>query len=78
MKEKIVLIDWDDASSNSGYWDDHRLEDFGLVRNQSVGHLIRSDRKQVVIAMDRWRDGDRRYRTIATIPRGMIKKITYL
>ena len=78
MKDKIVSIEWDDASSNSGYWDDHRLEDFSLVHNCSVGHLIRRDRKQVVIAMERWRDGDRRYRTTETIPRGMIKKITYL
>lgn len=81
MKEKIVCVEWEDAGFYRGSYDRDDPDFFIPVATKSVGHLIKSDKKRVIISMQRFygADGesnDERYLNI--IPRKMIKKITYL
>ena len=78
MKGKIVCIEWDDAAFNQSYWDEKAPEDFGVIHNRTVGHLIKIDKKVVITSTDNWVAPDSRHRHISTIPRKMITKITYL
>ena len=80
MKEKIVCIEWDDASFNSGYYDKADPERYEQLRTKSVGHLIKSTSKEVIIGTDCWRYSKepREYRHITTIPRKMINRIMEL
>ena len=79
-KEKIVCVDWEDAAYNSGSYDAKAPEDFEVILNKTVGHIVKSERGKVIVATDKWFESGSgiRYRHISTIPRGMIKKITYL
>lgn len=80
-KERLVCVEWDDAGYNGGYYDrDDDSGRFGLVNTKTVGHLVRSGRREVIVAQDRFdlSDGSIDLRHIATIPRGMIRKIRYL
>ena len=80
MKEKIVCVEWDDASFNSGYYDAKDKEKFEPVKTKTAGFVVKSDRKSLIISHDRFYDEegkiDERY--ITTIPRAMIRKITEL
>ena len=81
MKEKIVCVEWDDASFNQGYYDKKSPEDFRQVRTRTVGHLIKKSSKEVLVSIDRFYNPAGKLendRHITTIPRKMIKKITYL
>ena len=80
-KERLVCVEWDDAGYNGGYYDN--ADDsgrFGLVHTRTVGHLVKSGRRAVIVAQDRFdlSDGDIDLRHTATIPRGMIRRIRYL
>jgi len=76
MKERIVLVEWDDAASNSGYYDQEHPEKFEPVRCRTVGHFISKDKKAIVIASEVFDDGDKRH--IHTIPKKMIVKVMEL
>ena len=82
MKEKIVCIEWDDAAYNSGYYDKKYPEDFEPVFTRTVGHLIRSTKKTVLLASDRFYDVQEKKpeddRHISIIPKKMIRKIIVL
>jgi len=81
MREKIVCIEWDDACFYSGGFDDKVTSNFSLIKIRTVGHLVKSTPKEIIVSQDRSyltsgkRDEDRH---ISTIPRGMIRKITEL
>lgn len=80
MKEKIVCVEWEDASSNSGYYNKNNPQEFSPFPTKTVGHLIKRDKKAVVVSQDRFYkdgkiDGDRH---ISTIPKKMIKRIVVL
>ena len=80
MKERIVCVEWDDASFNSGYYEEKEPERFEQVRTRSIGFLIKSTPKEIILSSDRYYlknkiDGERH---INTIPRKMIRKITQL
>ena len=80
MKERIVCIEWDDASSNSGYYDEKYPEKFTPVSTKTVGHLVKKDNTCVIVSQERFYengkpDGDRH---IVTIPRKMIRHISEL
>ena len=77
-KEKIVCVEWEDAAYNSGYYDKKSPEDFVPVRTRTVGHLVKRTKESVIVAMERFYEGDKPTddRHISTIPRKMIKKIT--
>jgi len=80
MKERIVCVEWDDASFSSGYYDKTEPERFEQLETKTVGHVVKSDPKQIILSTDRWLncDGKPEYRHITTIPKKMIKKIVEL
>ena len=73
---KIVAVHWIDACTNSGYYDKEHPERFDPIHCVTVGHLVRKNRNDVVVASESFSDGDRRH--IHTIPRGMVSKVVYL
>lgn len=80
-KEQVVCIEWDDASSHSGFYDKRRPEDFEPVRVKTVGHWIKRTKRAVIVSQERFynskgkRDDDRH---IIVIPKKMIRRIVYL
>ena len=81
MKEKIVCVEWEDASSNSGYYDKRRPEDFEPVLARTVGHFIKRTKRAVIVAQERFYDDRGKpesERHIITIPKKMIRKVTEL
>lgn len=81
MKEKIVCVEWDDASYDNGYYYHDKAPSFTPIKTRSVGHLIKSSRKSITISQERFYDSDSKAtddRHISCIPRGMIRKVTYL
>ena len=80
MKEKIVSIEWDDACYNTGYYDRNDPAKYTQLRTKSVGHLIKSNSKEIIIGTDCWNAPKEptEYRHITTIPKKMIKKISIL
>lgn len=79
-KEKMVRIEWDDASYNSGYYNKDKPQDYMPVPTSTVGHLVKSNRKTIIVSQDRFYKGgkidDDRY--LGIIPKKMIKRITVL
>ncbi len=81
MKEKIISIEWDDACYNTGYYDAKDPESYSQLRTKTVGHLIKSNSKEITVGTDSWHPSGRestQYRHITTIPKKMIKKISIL
>ena len=75
-----VVVAWVDSVLESG--DEIDLKDdqshFGkLLEREDIGFLVRMDRKEVVLAISRCH-GDNTVSYSNTIPRGWVKKITYL
>lgn len=77
-KERFVCIEWDDATYNAGYYDIDDKKRFEPVRCKTIGHLIKSTRKEILVAMDRFGDDDDDLRHISTIPKSIVRKIRYL
>jgi len=74
---KIVEVEWEDACANSGYLDkEHWDTSHRPVLCKTVGHLYKKNSGMVLLASEKFEDGDLRY--THTIPRKMIKKITVL
>ena len=74
-KKKIVIVEWEDASSNNGYYDKH--DDWqGTVKARTVGYLMERTKKHVKLCVEGFADGQ--FRHIHTIPKGMVRKITPL
>jgi len=80
VKEKIICVEWDDACFNSGMYDREDTKRFTQLRIKSVGHLIKSTPKEIIIGTDCWHDFNVPvdYRHITTIPKKMIVRITKL
>jgi len=81
MKERIVIVEWDDASSNSGYYDKKYPENFTPVKTRTVGYFIKKDKVAIIVSQERFydeKDEPDMDRHIVTIPNGMIRKITNL
>jgi hypothetical protein len=76
----IVIVAWVDSVLESSHEVDLKddLSGFGkLLEREDIGFLVRSDRKEVVLAISRCH-GDNTVSYSNTIPRGWVKKITYL
>lgn len=76
----LVLVSWIDSVLESSH--EVALEDdisgFGkLLEREDIGYLVRIDRKEVVLAISRCH-GDNTVSYSNTIPRGWVKKITFL
>ena len=81
MKEKIVCVEWDDASFNYGYYDKKDKEKFQPMKTKTAGFLVKSDRKCIIISHDRFYDEKGKIddeRHITTVPRAMVRAICYL
>jgi len=81
MKERIVCVEWDDASFNSGYYDKKKSDTFGAVKTKTAGFVVKSDRNFIIVSHDRFYDEEGKLedeRHITTIPRAIIRKITEL
>lgn len=80
MKEKMVCVEWDDASFDSGYFDRKDPDRYIQLRTKSVGHLIKATAKEIIIGTDCWQNPKELsdFRHITTIPKKMVKRIIEL
>ena len=80
MKERLICVEWDDATYNSGIYDKDILKRYEQLKTKTVGQVIKSDRKKIIIGTDSWEgeDGRSEYRHITTIPKKMIRRIIKL
>jgi len=81
MKERIVCVEWEDASFNSGYFDKKEEKKFEPVKTKTAGFVVKSNRKCIIVSHDRFYDEQGKLddeRHITTIPRAMIRKIIEL
>ena len=78
--EKIVCIEWDDAGFNSGYYDKNNKDIHTPIIVRTVGHLIKKNKSVIIVATDRYKYGESSSdeRHISTIPRKMVRSISYL
>lgn len=78
-KEKLVLIEWYDACYTPGYYDASKKEQYEPQLTKTVGFLVKSDKRSIIVCQDRFygTDGvDERH--IGTIPKKMVKRIVIL
>jgi len=79
-REKMVCIEWEDAAYSAGYYNKKEPERFEPVFTRTVGHLVKIQKKSIIVGMDRfYEDGkitDDRH--LGTIPKKMIRRIIYL
>lgn len=80
MKDRIVCIEWDDAGFSTGYYDKDNKDIHDTIVVRTVGHLIQVNKKVIIVSTDRYRYAgqSKDERHISTIPRKMVRKVTYL
>ena len=81
MREKIVCIEWDDATFNSGFYDKKTPENFEPTFTQTVGHLVRKTAKYIIVSQDRFYDSKGKPsddRHLSIIPKKMIRRVILL
>ena len=81
MKEKIICVEWDDATYNSGYYDEKSPEQYTVTQTRTVGHQIKRTSQAVILSMERFYTDKKTPcddRRIVTIPKKMIRKIVEL
>lgn len=75
-----MIVRWVDSVLESSHEIDLKDDQsaFGkLLEREDIGFLVRSDRKEVVLAISRCH-ADNTVSYSNTIPRGWVKKVTYL
>lgn len=75
-KKKIVCVEWEDAANNNGYYDKEHPEYTTTAPAKTVGYLVENNRKVLKLAVETFEDGALRH--IHSIPKGTVRKITYL
>ena len=74
---KIVRVDWEDACSNTGYYDkEHPDKEHALVLCSTVGYLKRKTKKHIILVVEKYDTGEERH--IHTIPRKCVTGIKIL
>jgi len=74
---RIVEVQWEDACSNSGYYrKDKPDEEHKATICKTVGYLKRKNQKHIILVTEYFDDGESRH--VHTIPRKVVKGITYL
>ena len=73
---RLVRVDWDDACSNDGWRPTDTLDKAERLKIQSVGFVIRSNKKEMVLAQS-LSEIDNVSCTMA-IPKGCIRKVRIL
>ena len=76
QKKRVVCVEWEDASSNNGYYDPEYPDKTTTITTQSVGFLVEKNKKVVKLCTDGFEYGE--FRHVHSIPKGMVRKITYL
>ena len=75
-KNKIVRVEWEDASFSASSYNKDKPEETDTAMSRSVGYLIENNRRIVKLGFEIFDNGE--IRRIEAIPKGMIRKITYL
>jgi len=77
MKKRIACVEWDDATFDSGYYDKQDTSRYDVLKTLSVGFVVKSTPKEIILAVDSWvnKQGTE-YRHITTIPKKMVRKVT--
>lgn len=70
---KPVLVEWIDSMGKAGWVYEHEEAD---TRCTSVGHLVKSDKKSVILALNTAMVGS--YGDLITIPRSAVRRIRKL
>lgn len=81
MREKMVLVEWDDAAFNSGLYDKLDKSRYTPVKTKTVGFVLESNKSHIIVSHDRfYQDDGKLYdeRHITTIPKKMIRRIIEL
>jgi len=74
---KIVEVEWEDACSNSGYYNKEKPdEEHKAVICKTVGYLKRKNKKHILLVQEYFSDGESRH--VHTIPRKSVNGINYL
>lgn len=75
-KQKIVFIEWIDASMwGTSQMSEAEASDCGLSHGFVCGFLIKEDKEKVIVAIDWFVDNPFHYRNICTYPKTGIKKL---
>ena len=72
---KLVLVEWDDTFASIHWTGIDTLNTAPMV---SIGCLVRSDKKKIVLSSMRGREGLDDNNCVQAIPRGCIKRIRQL
>ena len=75
-KLRPVEIEWEDAMHYTGYYDKNDSSTYQTDCCRTIGYLVKKNRQIVSLISDSF--DYNRERTVTTIPRRMVKKITYL
>lgn len=76
---KPVLVEWSDILDGGGDWHTHDGKHIKPVRVRTVGYLLFTSKKHIVVARDYFdQDGQRTLGGRLAIPCGCIEKIVYL
>lgn len=80
MKDKIVCIEWLDATYTSNYYDKEHPEKFDAILTRTVGHLVRKTKKDIIVSQDRFYEAGKPSddRHLSTIPKKMVDRIIEL
>jgi len=77
MKERIVCVEWEDASFDSGYYDKNDAARYSELKTKTTGFVVKSTPKEIILGTDSWlnNSGKAEYRHITTIPKKMVRKV---
>jgi hypothetical protein len=73
---KLVQIDWEDSCSDNGWVSQQQAKCHRPAQCRTVGFLLRSGKRDMTIMQSTSNTGN--VSEIMAIPRGCIKKVTYL
>ena len=73
---QIVEVEWEDSCAEMGWHTPRDIKGYDVSHCRSVGYLLGKDRKKVVILQSA--SDSPSFCEALTIPRGNVKKITYL
>ena len=77
--QRLVLIEWHDATSTDGWMDEKKVEEEATTLCQSVGWLVKNNKKHTTLVSHKGVDpADGDYGAIWTIPTSCIERIVDL
>jgi hypothetical protein len=74
----IVRVDWEDAWSSTGDYNQDDIDLHEPLICHSAGFLVRDDKSGVTLAVEIFDESDDPFRKVQHIPRGMVRKVTRL